>query len=116
MEIFRVRAVPGETTCTLYLSGEADLAVADDIIDLGTVGLDEPTTLTLIIDFAGCTFIDSSALGAMVHLRNIAVAADKSLILTKVSDRIHRLLELTGLDTVFDVSPTDGDPTPATAG
>jgi anti-sigma B factor antagonist len=111
METFRIRAVPGDTTCTLYLSGEADLAVADDIANLGTVSLDEPTTLTLILDLGGCTFLDSSAIGSLIHLRNTAIAAGKRVVLMNVSARIRRILTVTGLDAVFDVSaPEDSAP------
>ena len=72
METFRIKAVPGNGTCTLVLTGEADVAVADDIIKLGRISLEGPETHTLIIDMAALTFIDSSAISALVQLRGNA--------------------------------------------
>ena len=69
METFRIKAVPAPGCCTLALCGEADVAVAPDIVALGTVSLCEDSTSKLIIDFADLTFMDSSAIGALIHLR-----------------------------------------------
>jgi hypothetical protein len=41
-ETFRIKAVPGAGICTLVLSGEADIAFAPDIIELGVGSLDDP--------------------------------------------------------------------------
>ena len=89
METFRVKAVPGEGTCTLFLSGEADLAVAPDIIELGTMSLSEASIMTLIVDLAAVTFIDSTSIGALVQLRNVADAQGKRLALENVPVRVR---------------------------
>lgn len=102
METFRVRVVPGtDGICTLMLSGEFDLAVVEDVIALGTASLNDATTQTLILDLAALTFADSSALGAMIRLRNIAARQDKRMMLAHVPPKIVRLLHLAGLDDVF---------------
>ena len=101
METFRVKVAPGEGICTLILSGEGDLAVAPDIVELGTISLAEPTTLTLIVDLAAVTFIDSTCIGALIQLHNLAEAASKQLLLANVPDRVHQILTITGLDKLF---------------
>ncbi len=58
-------------SCTLVLSGEADLDFANDIIQLGTLALNECTSL--VIDLGAVTFMDSTAIGALLQLRNVAV-------------------------------------------
>jgi anti-anti-sigma factor len=103
METFRIKAVPGDETCTLVLTGEADLAIAEDIIELGVLSLGEAAVHALIVDLAAVTFIDSSALGALLHLRNVAEASSKKLILTRVPSRVLRVLEVAGLDAVFTI-------------
>jgi len=102
-QTFRISAVPSEGTCTLILTGEADLDVAPDIIELGTASLLEPTTHLLLIDLTGVTFIDSTAIGALVALRNLATGPDKKLILVGAPPRVLRILELTGLHDVFNL-------------
>jgi anti-sigma B factor antagonist len=108
VETFRIKAVPGEGTCTLILSGEADLAVADDVTELGTLGLEEPATQQLVVDLAAVTFIDSTTLGALVHLRNVAADNEKTLKLVNVPDRVGRVLHIAGLDKVFATGSPPG--------
>lgn len=103
METFRVKALPASVTCTLELSGEADLAFAPDIIELGTAALAEAGIKVLFIDLAAVTFIDSAALGAFVHLRNLAIEQNKSFVLLEISPRVLQVLSLSGLDKVFRV-------------
>lgn len=101
MENFRIMAVPGEGTCTLVLSGEADLAVADDIIQLGTLSLDDPATHRLVIDLKAVTFIDSTTLGALVRLNNLARGSSRRFELAHVPPRVEQVLAIAGLDHVF---------------
>jgi anti-sigma B factor antagonist len=107
METFRVKAVPSEGTCTLVLSGEADLAVAPDIVELGALSLGESSVTTLIADLDGVTFIDSTSIGALIHLRNAAKERDKRFLLARVPARVSRVLQVAGLDTVFDIARAD---------
>ena len=102
METFRIRVLPGATRCTLLLEGEVDLAVADDIVALGAASLSETATQTLIIDLHAVTFIDSTAIGALIRLRNLATESDKRVELTQVPARVQKVLNLTGLHHTFD--------------
>jgi anti-sigma B factor antagonist len=103
METFRIKAVPGDGTCTLLLKGEADVAIADDISHLGTISLNDPATHTLTIDMSELTFIDSTAIGALIRLRNVSEDAAKKLTLANVPARVLQVLTITGLDTVFTI-------------
>jgi anti-sigma B factor antagonist len=107
MQTFRIMAVPGEGTCTLVLSGEADLAVADDIVHLGTLGLDDPATHRLVVDLQAVTFIDSTTLGAFVKLNNLAQGSSRRFELTHVPPGVERVLAISGLDQVFGRLMTD---------
>jgi stage II sporulation protein AA (anti-sigma F factor antagonist) len=105
MSAFRVEVLPCGEICTLILHGEADLAVADNIVEQGTSSLADTATVTLIIDMGQVTFIDSTALGALIRLRNFADAAAKQLVLTRLPDRVKKVLDIAGLGSVFDVRP-----------
>lgn len=100
MKTFRIKAVPSDGACTLILSGEADLAVAQDIVELGTASLQDPTQL-LVIDLADLTVFDSSAIGALVQLRDLAEEGDKRLVLSRTPGRVQQLHALTGLAETF---------------
>jgi anti-sigma B factor antagonist len=101
VETFRIRAVPATDSCTLVLTGEIDLAVAPDLIELGTVSIGEPTTKTLFIDLEAVTFIDSTGIGALVQLHNTAEAADRRLTLRHIPARVRQVLTISGLGEFF---------------
>jgi anti-anti-sigma factor len=106
MSPFQIEVVPGGEVCTLVLHGEVDLAVADSIVEVGTRSLADAATTTVIIDMSQVTFIDSTALGALIRLRNLADASTKQFALTRLPDRVTKVLGIAGLSTVFDVRPS----------
>lgn len=87
----------------LLISGEVDLANAQLVVDAGTTGLDRDDVEALSIDLGAVTFMDSTALSALITLLNRANATGKALTLTRVPDRIARLLDLTGLSRIFPI-------------
>ncbi len=106
MSVFLVdTAVYGER-CELTLSGQIDLCSADEVAALGALGLTERGVRTLVVRMKGVTFIDSTGIGALVRIRNIALEFDKRLVLSEPSERVLRILEITGLDTVFTIDLT----------
>lgn len=84
-------------------------AALDEHLDAGRV--------VLRIDTAGVSFMDSSAVGAIVHAHARCHDEHGSLIITGVQPRIARLFQITGLDHVLlidcaddnaDSAPQDG--------
>lgn len=109
MPSFRASAVPVDASSTrLVLAGEIDLANADAVVEVGTRCLRESSLRELVIDLGGVTFMDSTALSALVRLRNAAIEAHRSMTLDNVPDRVARLLEMTGLSGVLEVRPAAG--------
>jgi anti-sigma B factor antagonist len=106
METFRITTTVDERGSVLWLSGEIDLAVAPEIVEVGTACLTDDATQT-IIDLGHVTFMDSTAIAALIRLRNRAYALDKELVLCHVPERVHKLLVLIALDEVF-VEEQDG--------
>ena len=72
MSGFQLHTVCDADICTMILSGEADLAVADQITRQGTSLLRSDATQCLVIDLGGVSFVDSTTLGALIRLRNLA--------------------------------------------
>jgi anti-sigma B factor antagonist len=56
----------------------------------------------LVVDLAGVPFMDSTGLGVLVGALARAREADRRLVLAGPTERIVRLLRLTGLDTQFE--------------
>lgn len=92
--------VQPETPHVLRVSGEVDIAAVEEFLAQARRTLaDSPTVLE--IDMAAVSFIDSSGLGALVRLREEALAAGKSFRLTHAPRQVTRVLELTGLAETF---------------
>ncbi|MFE8978727.1 STAS domain-containing protein [Streptomyces cyaneofuscatus] len=60
----------------------------------------------LILDLAAVTFCDSSGFNALVGIFRCAQAAEGTLVLAAVPDRLARLLDLTGLNALLPARPT----------
>lgn len=63
---------------------------------------------TLVIDLSAVTFLDSSALGALVGALRRLRERDGGLRIVEPSTTAARIFSLTGLDAVFDLYPTCG--------
>jgi anti-sigma B factor antagonist len=92
----------------LVVSGEVDLATAATMLKAGEDAL-AASSGELVVDLGEVSFIDSTGLGALVQLRNLAGAQDRSLRLEPVSRAVMRAMALAGLADLFGLSATEGD-------
>jgi len=90
---------------TLTVSGDVDIATVDQLLGEARACLEGGADVCEI-DLSGVTFMDSSGLGALVRIRNLAHDQSKQVLLTNIPARVSRLLEVTGLTDVF-VSGSD---------
>lgn len=90
-----------------WVSGDVDLANCGHVLELGAAAIAEPRVDALVVELSGVTFLDSTGLGALVQLRNLAKAAGKRLRLRGVPPPVSKLLTLTRLDEVFGLTVGD---------
>jgi anti-anti-sigma factor len=107
MQLTVTRTASGQTT--LAVSGDVDLATADELRGAGLDALGEATAEPLRIDLSGVTFLDSSALNALIAIRN---ASERAVVLVSPSRSTLRILQLTALDTVFVIDSGGEIPRP----
>lgn len=60
----------------------------------------------LVVDLARLNFCDSTGISVLIAARNQALAADATVILTAVPDRVSRIFRIVGLEEVFSTHPT----------
>jgi anti-sigma B factor antagonist len=99
---------PGLAPPVVKLSGEVDLAVAPALqeqLDL----LSSAGASTIVVDLLDATFIDSIALGVLVSGLDRCRAAGGDLLLLVTSPRILKVLEITGLSTIFSIHSSRDD-------
>lgn len=92
---------------TLVVSGEVDVEGSDKISTMGVTALQSRERLPLKVDLSAVTFLDSTGLGALIHLRNATNHEPGALQLINPSEPVRRILALTRLTDVFTISDTD---------
>jgi anti-sigma B factor antagonist len=92
-----------DDACVLEIRGDLDIAISgllhrelDELLDLGIGRID--------IDLSGVLFMDSSALSALVQANETAQGRDQQFNLRNPSPACMKVLSITGLDHVFDLS------------
>jgi anti-sigma B factor antagonist len=92
--------------CVLVVRGDIDVEHAPDLHTIGLHAISSSAgTMPLVVDLSSVLFMDSTGLGALVAIRNAAQASGSEVLLRGPSSRVLRILEITGMDSVF---PIDG--------
>ncbi len=95
----------------LVLHGELEMATRSILSDAGQAQLAVPGLIGLTLNLADLTFLDSSGVGALVHLRNQATDRGVTMDLADVPTGPARVLTIGGLAETFGLpapdSPTD---------
>jgi anti-sigma B factor antagonist len=89
----------------VVLAGELDLADAPSVSSQLLAAADNNGRVA--VDLHGVTFIDSTAIGALVGVQRTLKERGGSLILRRPSRAVARLLELTALDRLFVIEGTE---------
>jgi anti-sigma B factor antagonist len=97
-------SVGADSRAHLAISGEVDVSAAADVTAAGEQALAVPGCRGLVLELGQVSFLDSTGLGSLVSLRNAANAADGSFELHDVPEPVMRILQLTGMDSVFEVT------------
>jgi anti-sigma B factor antagonist len=111
---YTVEHDPVEGALLVTASGELDLAAAPrlaTVLSIATAG----TEPCVVLDLTGVDFIDSTALGAIMHASTEADAAGKSVLVVALEGPVKRLLEITNLTGRFRVYPSRDDALAAAA-
>jgi anti-anti-sigma factor len=85
----------------LRLAGELDMESSDVLVEAPTQNAD-----ALVLDLSRLDFCDSTGLNALLRLRLDAQGRGVPVHLAAVTDRVARVLEITGADQVFPVHPS----------
>jgi anti-sigma B factor antagonist len=59
--------------------------------------------LNVLVNFSGINYVDSTGIGELVGFMNKFVENNRQLKILKPHDRIRRLLQITKLDTIFEI-------------
>lgn len=102
-----VSLTAGNGFLVIELTGELDLATVGPLQDRFDAIADSIPDV-LIIDLAGVSFLDSTALGLFTAMNTTVTNRGGVFVLVNVDRRVGRPLSVTGLDRVIRVHWADG--------
>jgi anti-anti-sigma factor len=91
------------STATVRVSGDIDLTSAPKLDDEVT-GLIEDSVNELTISLSAVSFMDSTGLRVLLKASKLLDASGGTLVLGEPSDPVRRLLEVSGLDSHFQIA------------
>lgn len=90
------------SSATVQVTGEIDLTSAPRLDDEVT-GLIEDSVTHLTIGLGAVSFMDSTGLRVLLKASKLLESTGGTLVLAQPSDPVRRLLEVSGLDTHFQI-------------
>ena len=101
---FALQQTPRPDGLCVAVAGEVDAYTAPEMRAHLLGALRQHQTLT--VDLSAVSFMDSQGLAALLSARQEAESHGRSLRLEAVPHRVLKLLQLTGLDTMFTIDST----------
>lgn len=87
----------------MILIGQFDFNMHKDFRQAGQELLDHPDVHQIVIDFDQVPFLDSSALGMLLLLKERASISSKSMILTNCHEAVQQILEIACFNKMFTI-------------
>lgn len=101
-----VRSVQWEgQTAVIAVQGDIDLTTSKGFQESSLAVLARRPQ-RVVVDLSGVPYMDSSGIASLVKLLSRARRQDTAVVLAALNDRTRGLLEITRLDTVFEIRPT----------
>lgn len=88
----------------LVLAGRFDFNTHREFREGYETLLAKPGVQTLEIDMAGVDYLDSSALGMLLLLKDKSGAKNTKLQITKTTGTVRQILEIANFDKLFNIS------------
>ncbi len=94
----------GETQ-ELKLAGEIDAYTAPQLKE-ALLPLTKNEGTTVVVDFEGVNYMDSTGLGVFISALKSTKENNSDLRLVALQERVRRLFDITGLDSIIDIEST----------
>lgn len=85
-------------------SGELDVSNSASLVQAGEDAMADGYE-TVLVDFSGITFVDSSGLSALVALHRHAAERGVFVAVVALGDSTRRIIDLMGLDETLNLHP-----------
>ena len=102
LEIVRL---DNEQVKTLKVSGEIDVYTAPQLKE-ALVPLTKKKGAVITVDLENVTYMDSTGLGVFIGALKSSKEYESEMRLVSMQDRVRRLFEITGLDSIMNIDTT----------
>lgn len=99
-----IRQTKSGNQATLTLVGRFDFNVHRDFKEAYMSLLNEAEVQTLSINLSGVEYLDSSALGMLLMLRERVQAANKQIVLTNPNETVMKILDIANFKKLFTIA------------
>lgn len=86
---------------SIILLGGIDYSAQEEFRNANTKALSAEQVREIQVDFTKATFLDSSAIRALILLQKEAGSQSKSLVLLNCNDNMREIFEIGGFDRIF---------------
>lgn len=107
-----ISSTDGAGFVVVQVAGEVDVATSPQLVRYLRHALLRRSP-RVVLDLGQVTFMDASGVRVLIRARRQAELIDGGLYLSDASPPVRRVLELTGMDTVFRTAPPPARPVPA---
>lgn len=92
------------TVATMEMSGHFDFSAHRDFKDAYMALMQNHLVLVIDVNLSAVDYMDSSALGMLLMLRDRAQAANKEVTLSKPSKVVSHVLDIANFSKLFNIS------------
>lgn len=86
---------------TLFLDGQFDFSAYQEFRQASQQLLDEPDVHEIVVDLTAVPYLDGSALGMLLFLKERATEKRKTMVLTHCQDTVRQVLEIACFNKLF---------------
>lgn len=99
-----IRQIKSGNQATLSLAGRFDFNVHREFKEAYMVLLNDAAVLAIEINLAGVEYLDSSALGMLLMLRERALSANKQISLSHPNNMVSQVLDIANFHKLFTIA------------
>lgn len=103
-DTLQIKVTTISNTATIFLSGHFSFGAHREFKAAYQSRLNDSKIGNIVVDLAEVEYLDSSALGMLLVLRDHVQAANKSLSLARPSSIAARTFDIASFDTMFTIS------------
>ena len=99
----------GDVEYVVHPEGELDIATVPALCEEWLSAIDEREPGCFVIDLAAVSFLDSSALSAIVAVRKRQREHGGEVVVVNAAPRLVKVFQMTGLEAVVTINPRLGE-------